>query len=168
LLIFSYTDNTIYRSLNDFLRWNKDVLDNLTPHNIEVSKKLAWKLEQALEKMPNMEWELVYRWDDWEWWKWNVWDKIDLKAFTSVSDNKKDTFISEEKNILVIIGWKEWRVKNITQLALIPNFWEYFPRIPKTTNEWVVLPNSKVIIIGNDKWLHKWIDITEIRVKQTK
>lgn len=168
LLIFSYTDNTIYRRLNDFMRWNKEVLQSLTSQNIEATQRLVSRLEQALEKMPNMNWELVYRWDNWKWWKWNIWDEIDLKAFTSVANATEDTFLWNQKDILVIIQWKDWRVKDITKLALIPNFWEHFPKIPKTSNEWVVLPNSKVIIVWNDKWIYKWIDITEVRVKQTK
>jgi hypothetical protein len=54
LLIFSYTDNTIFERLNSFMRWNKEILKSLTPQNIEIAKRLVWKLERALEKMPNM------------------------------------------------------------------------------------------------------------------
>lgn len=169
LLIFSYTDNTFYRRLNDFLRWNKEVLDTLTHHNIEVSKKLALKLEQALEKMPNMEWELVYRWDDWEWWKWKVWKEIDLIAFTSVANNSNDTFLSEQKNILVIIQWKEWRVKDISKLAMFVNFAEQLWKTP-TKSEWVILPNSVLEITWKNKVRIVWndFDIDKIKLKQVK
>ncbi len=168
LLIFSYTDNTIFGKLNGFMRWKEEILKSLSPKEKGVTKRLIRKLERALEKMPDMEWELIYRWDSWKWWKWKIWDDIDLNAFTSVANSKQDVLISEKKNILVIIEGKKWRIKDITQLALIPKFWEHFPQIPRTSNEWVILPRSKVIIIGNDKAIYKWIEITEFRVKQTK
>lgn len=169
LLIFSYTDNTFYRRLNDFLRWNKEVLDTLTPHNVEISKKLALKLEQALEKMPNMEWELVYRWDDWDWWKWKIWKEIDLTAFTSVANNSDDTFLSQQKNILVIIQWKEWRVKDISKLSLFVNFAEQLWKSP-TNSEWVILPNSILEITWKNKVRIVWkdFDVDQVKLKQTK
>ena len=50
LLIFTYTDNTIYENLNKFLRWDKNTLANLTPNNIKASKSLIQKLEIAIKK----------------------------------------------------------------------------------------------------------------------
>lgn len=169
LLIFSYTDNTIFERLNSFMRWNKEVLQSLTPQNIEVAQRLVWKLEKALEKMPNMEWELVYRWDSWKWWKLNIWEEIDLKAFTSVASNMQDTFLSENKNILVIIQWKEWRVKDISQLAMFVNFGDKLWKTA-TRNEWVILPNSVLEVTWNNKVRIVWkdFDLDKVTLKQTK
>ena len=50
LLIFTYTDNTIYENLNKFLRWDKNTLANLTPNNIKASKSLIQKLKIAIKK----------------------------------------------------------------------------------------------------------------------
>jgi hypothetical protein len=169
LLIFSYTDNTIFERLNSFMRWNKEILKSLTTQNIEVTKRLVWKLEKALEKMPNMEWELVYRWDSWKWWKLNIWEEIDLKAFTSVANNMQDTFLSENKNILVIIQWKEWRVKDISQLAMFVNFGDKLWKTA-TRNEWVILPNSVLEVTWNNKVRIVWkdFDVDKVTLKQTK
>lgn len=68
LLIFSYTDNIIYRKLNAYMRWDKDILANMTKENIEATNRLISKLEDVVEKMPNMipwkDW-LILRWDKW-------------------------------------------------------------------------------------------------------
>jgi hypothetical protein len=168
LLIFSYTDNTIYRRLNAFMRWDKEVLKSMTIENIKATKNLISQLEHVLEKMPDMEWKLVYRWDDWVWWIWKKWEEIELKSFTSVANGKNDTFLSKEKNILVIVEWIKWRVKDITSLALIPQFWGKFPNIPKTTNEWIILPNSVVKIVWKNKIKQKWDFVDKIKTKQIK
>ena len=49
------------------MRWDKNTLANLTPNNIKASKSLIQKLEIAIKKMPDMNWTLVYRWDNWDW-----------------------------------------------------------------------------------------------------
>jgi hypothetical protein len=182
LLIFSYTDEVIYRKLNAFLRWKKEVLDSLTPHNVEVSKRLALKLEQALEKMPNLKpWEdwFILRWDKERYWAWKIWDEIELSAFSSVSNNKKDIFLWEkhDADTQVSILWKEWRIKDISELSIAVNFWVSkeeletltdfsgkLKKLPKTNNEWVILPNSRVIIINRSKL----DNINYIDVEQTK
>ncbi len=182
LIIFSYTDEVIYRRLNAFLRWKKEVVDSLTPHNIEVSKRLALKLEQALEKMPNLKsWEdwFILRWDKWKYWDWKIWDEIELTAFSSVSNNKKDIFLWEkhDTNTQVSIIWKEWRVKDISKLSIAVNFWVSkeeleiltnfsgkLKKLPKTNNEWVILPNSIVKILDR----FKLDNINYIDVEQTK
>ena len=150
------------------MRWGKNTLANLTPNNIKASKSLIQKLEIAIKKMPDMNWTLVYRWDNWDWWINSNNKSVELKAFTSVSNNIDDTFISKEKNMLIIIEGKKWKVKDITKLSIIPNFWEYFKYIKNTTNEWVILPNSEVIITNEKAKSYKWIEIIEIQSKQTK
>ncbi len=166
LTIFSYTDQVIYKNLNNYMRW---ILDkDLSPDNIKAINNLIIKLESWLSKMPDIEWTFIYRWDSWNWWLKDIWDDIELKAFTSVADNVWDTFLSSEKNILVIADWKKWRVKDVTQLAIIPNFWDRFPQIPNTTNEWVILPNSTVRVINKTNESIEWIDIEKVEVKQIK
>jgi hypothetical protein len=182
LLIFSYTDEIIYRRFNALLRWQKEVLDTLTPHNIEVSKKLSLKLEQALQKMPNLKaWEdwFILRWDKSSYWNWKIWDEVNLSSFTSVSNNKKDIFLwgSFRNDTQVSIIWKEWRVKDISELSIAVKFWVSeeelktltdfsgkLKKLPKTNNEWVILPNSRVVI--TDRF--KLEDINYIDAIQTR
>ncbi len=182
LLIFSYTDEIIYRRFNALLRWQKEVLDTLTPHNIEVSKKLSLKLEQALQKMPNLKaWEdwFILRWDKSSYWNWKIWDEVNLSSFTSVSNNKKDIFLwgSFRNDTQVSIIWKEWRVKDISELSIAVKFWVSeeelktltdfsgkLKKLPKTNNEWVILPNSRVVI--TDRF--KLEDINYINAIQTR
>ena len=168
LLIFTYTDNILYRKINSFMRGDKDLLKNMTPENIEVSNQLVSQLTNALEKMPDMEWDLVFRWDDWIWWIWNVWDEITLDSFTSVANNTDDIFNWDRINTIITVEWKKGRVKDITSLALIPNFWDKFPRVPNTTNEWVILPNSKVIVKEVKESEHQWRIINDVTVTQVK
>ncbi|MDP2090780.1 MAG: hypothetical protein Q8K30_04240 [Candidatus Gracilibacteria bacterium] len=182
LLIFSYTDEVIYRRLNAFLRGKKEVLDSLTPHNVEVSKRLALKLEQALEKMPNLkpgEDGFILRGDKERYWAGKIGDEIELSAFSSVSNNKKDIFLGEkhDANTQVSILGKEGRIKDISELSIAVNFGVSkeeletltdfsgkLKKLPKTNNEGVILPNSRVRIINRSKL----DNINYIDVKQTK
>ncbi len=168
LLIFSYTDYFLYWKLNWFMRWDTNVLNTMTKWNIEATNRIIRDLEQALEKMPDLNGELVYRWDSWNWWKKEKWETIELKSFTSVANNTDDTFLSDRNNILIAIELKEWRVKDITQLAIIPKFWDNFPQIPRTLNEWVILPNSIVKVLWTTSKEIKWVLADEIKVKQIK
>ena len=141
----------------------------MTPENIEVTNRLIIKLEKALEKMPDLiPWDdwFILRWDKWKWWIWNIWDEIELKSFTSVSNNKKDIFLWEnfDNDAMISIIWKQWRVKDISSLAIAVNFWDVLKKIEKTTNEWVVLPKSRVRIL--DKF--EFDNINYIDVEQTK
>ncbi len=176
LLIFSYTDKTIYKKLNAFMRWEKEVLKSLTPQNIEATKRIIWKMEQALEKMPDLKpWEngFILRGDKWEGWKKEVWKEINLEAFTSVANNKKDAFIWDEFEIYII--WKEWRIKDVSKLSIAVNFWVpkeeleilidfsgKLKKLPKTNNEWIILPNSKVVVLER----YQWIETYYTKVKQ--
>jgi hypothetical protein len=166
LSIFSYTDEVIYRDLNNYMRWilNRD----LSETNINAINNIIDNLESWLDKMPNMEWRLIYRWDNWVGWKKEKWEKIELKSFTSVANNVGDTFLSEDKNILIIVDWKKWKVKDVTSLALIPNFWDYFPQVPNTTNEWIILPNSVVKVMKKEVTEIEWVKIDKIKFKQIK
>ena len=164
------------------MRWDKNVLKNMTKENIEATNRIVLDLEQALEKMPNLEpWKdwFILRWDKWDWWKEEVWKEIDLEAFTSVANNKKDAFIWEDfnNNIEISIIWKEWRIKDVSELAIAVNFWVTkeelknitdftwkLKKLPKTTNEWIILPNSKVIVLEN----FQWKDIYYTKVEQIK
>ncbi len=150
LLIFSYTDKTIFEKLNGFMRGDKNIIDNMTKENIETSIKLISNLEDALEKMPDLKWDLILRWDDWRWWL-TEWSDIPLKAFTSVSNNKSDIFLWELywNNILVEIIWKQWRVKDISSLAMFVQFAKKLWRTT-TINEWVILPNSVVQFVSKE------------------
>lgn len=40
LLIFSYTDKTIYKRLNAFMRWDKEIIQGLTSENIEATRRV--------------------------------------------------------------------------------------------------------------------------------
>ncbi|ATU05343.1 hypothetical protein BKN14_02720 [Candidatus Gracilibacteria bacterium HOT-871] len=150
------------------MRGGKNTLANLTPNNIKASKSLIQKLEIAIKKMPDMNGTLVYRGDNWDGWINSNNKSVELKAFTSVSNNIDDTFISREKNMLIIIEGKKGKVKDITKLSIIPNFGEYFKYIKNTTNEGVILPNSEVIITNEKAKSYKGIEIIEIQSKQTK
>lgn len=180
LSIFSYTDEIIYRDLNNYMRWilNKD----LSPDNIKAINNLIEKLESWLEKMPDLEpWEYWYilRWDKWAGWKKEVGEEIDLESFTSVANNKKDAFIWDEfdNDIVISIIWKQWRIKDISSLSIAVNYWVTkleketltdftgkLQKLPKTTNEWVILPNSKVVVLERAQLE----DIYYTRVEQTK
>lgn len=182
LLIFSYTDEVIYRKLNAFMRWDKEVLASLTPQNIEATRRIIQQMEHALEKMPNLKpWEdwFILRWDKSKYWNWKIWDEIELDSFTSVSNNRQDIFLWEPFNndAQVSIIWKEWRIKDISKLSIAVNFWVSkeelktltdfsgkLKKLPRTNNEWVILPNSRAVI--TDKF--KLDDINYINAKQTK
>jgi hypothetical protein len=173
LTIFAYTDKTIFQKLNTFMRWSgkwKTLRDSMTPEQIEVTNRLIWKLEVALSKMPDMEWKLAYRWDSWKGWNKDIGTPIDLEAFTSIAHNSKDTFLAKDKNILVVIEWKTWKIKDITSLALVPQLWKHFPALldKLTETEGILLPDSKVIVIWNEIKMLEWFDIRELRVKQTE
>ena len=173
LLIFSYTDNILYKNLNWYMRWSLDIVDNMSPENIQATNKIISKLEQAVKKMPNLKpWKdwFILRWDKWKWWQWKIWDNIELKSFTSVSNNKNDIFIwkifNNDTQILII--WKEWKIKDISSLAIAVNFWDKLKWITKTSNEWLILSNSTVKIIWRNIKKEWTTDINEITVKQTK
>ena len=180
LLIFSYTDDVIFGDLNNYMRWilNRD----LTETNINAINNIITKLESWLNKMPDLkpwkEW-FILRWDKWEGWKKEVWEEIDLEAFTSVANNKRDAFIWDEfdTNIEISIIWKQWRIKDVSSLSIAVNYWVTkvekeiltdfsgkLKKLPKTTNEWIVLPNSKVKVL----YKHQWEDIYYTIVRQTK
>lgn len=169
LLIFSYTDYFLYWKLNAFMRWDKEILKTLTPTNIESIQKIIWKLEWALVKMPNLKpWEnwFILRWDKQKYWEWKIWDEIELSAFSSVSNNKKDIFLWEKSknDTQISIVWKEWRVKDISSLAIAVKFWDILDSIEKTINEWVILPNSRVVITDRFKLDNiNYIDVEQIK-----
>lgn len=174
LLIFSYTDETIYRKLNAFMRWDKEVLQGLTSENILATQKLIQKLETALEKMPNLEpWKdgFVFRWDKAEYWQWAIWSELHLKDFKSVSNNTKDIFLwwNSSNDAKISIIWLEWRVKDISSLAIAVNFGDHpLAKLPKTQNEWILLPNSHVLITWKGTIEEWWKIIYQIEVKQLK
>ena len=167
-LVFAYTDNFLYKQLNNKLRDSSYVLTT-------QEKKLVNALNTAFAKMPELEWNFIVRWDSWKWWitpdngisnmsnfdifnwitEWNirwykVWDTIHLDWFTSVSNNLGDVFIWKEfpkNNTLVIINWERWRIRDISSLAMFTNFAEQLLR-NNTTFEWVIMSNSKVQFTG--------------------
>jgi len=180
LLIFTYTDDVIFRDLNSYMRGvlNKE----LSEANIIAINNIIDTLESWLSKMPDIklwkEW-FILRWDKWEGRKKNVWEEIELDAFTSVANNKRDAFIWDEfdNNIEISIIWKEWRIKDVSELSIAVNYWvsnkelvtltDFTGKLKnlwKTTNEWIVLPNSKVIVLERVQWK----DMYYTRVKQTK
>jgi hypothetical protein len=170
LLIFSYTDETLYRRLNSFMRWDEKVIQSLNPENISVVQELIQKLQAALEKMPNLKpWEdgFVFRWDKEKYWQWGVWTEIDLKDFKSVSNNTNDIFLWDKfkNDTRISLIWLEWKVKDISSLAIATQFWgNPLKRLDRTLSEWVLLPNARVRIIGRVKvnGLH-YIDIRQIK-----
>lgn len=155
-LIFTYTDKFLYENLNSVMRSSENLTDWQT--------KLINNLNQALEKMPNMEWELVFRWDDWIGWKWKIWEIIELKAYTSIANNENDILVWKNTNMIIIVEWIKGKVKDITSLALVPNYWDKIPSVKNTSNEWLILPNSSVEITETFQWKNKYY----IKVKQIK
>ncbi len=174
LLIFSYTDQTIYRKLNAFMRWDPEIIKNLNSQNIAITQKLIQKLEIALEKMPNLEpWKdgFIFRWDKADYWKWPIWSELHLKDFKSVSNNTKDIFLwwNSTNDARISIVWLEWRVKDISSLAIAVNFGDHpLAKLPKTQNEWILLPNSHVMITWKGTIEEWWKVIYKIEVKQLK
>lgn len=173
LLIFSYTDKTIYKRLNAFMRWDKEIIQGLTSQNIEATRRVIQQMEQALEKMPDLKpWEnwFILRWDKQKRWLWDIWSEIELKSFTSVSNSKRDIFLWEPfgNDTKVLIIWKDGRVKDISSLAMIVNFWDKFKWVTRTSNEWVILPNSSVRIVW--KWFEEewWKRFNKVITEQTK
>jgi hypothetical protein len=168
LLIFSYTDYFLYWKLNSFMRWDKKLIDSMTKQNIEATKRITIDLEKALEKMPDLKpWKdwFILRWDEIKYWKWDIWDSVLLKSLSSVSDNKKDSFIWKNgKDTAIYIIWKKWRIKNISSLAIAVNFWDKLKVIEKTNNEWVILTNSILEIT----WKKKIKNINKIETIQIK
>ncbi len=180
LLIFSYTDNTIFRDLNSYMRWKFDKKLNI--NNINSINNLIKKLESWLRKMPDLEpWKYWYvlRWDKWKWWKKEVGEEIDLEAFTSVANNKNDAFIWDrfDNDIVISILWKEWKIKDVSSLSIWVNYWvteleketltNFSGKLKglwKTTNEWIILPNSKVVVLERVQLE----DIYYTKVKQIK
>lgn len=169
LLIFSYTDETLYRRLNSFMRWDEKVIQSLTPENIPVVQKLIQKLQTALDKMPNLKpWEdgFVFRWDKEKYWQWRIWTEINLKDFKSVSNNTNDIFLWDKfkNDTRISLIWLEWKVKDISSLAIATQFWgNPLTGLDRTLNEWVLLPNARVRIIGRVEvnGIH-YIDIQQI------
>jgi len=170
----------IFRDLNSYMRGilNKE----LSEANIIAINNIIAKLESWLTKMPDLkhwkEW-FILRWDKWEWRKKEIWEEIELDAFTSVANNKRDAFIWDEfdNNIEISIIWKDWRIKDVSELSIAVNYWiskeelvtlndftGKLKKLWKTTNEWIILPNSKVVVLERVQWK----DIYYTRIKQTK
>jgi len=181
LYVFMYTDLILYQKCNGFMRQVPSVIETMTPEQVQIATRFTQRLEEAFEKMPNMRntvewWEeswklvIVYRGDAWWGWIQSVWEVIELKAFTSVANNTDDALIFPGSNIFITIEWLQWKVKDITSLALVPNYWKNI-NINPTTNEWVILPNTKVEILNIGTWARintkrKIIDTIEIKVQQ--
>lgn len=167
-VIFSYTDNFLYRNLNELLRSGAE----LTPWQ----QRLVDILNSWLEKMPNYSWDtILLRGDSWEEYiHRNIWETITLWWYSSVSNRIDDTFIWEwySDNFLVQITWLEWRIKDITSLWIAPQFGDRIVAIwEKTWNEWVMLMNSRVRITNRETATHtfeNWetIEILTISVEQ--
>ncbi|MGE4444509.1 MAG: hypothetical protein AB7E37_05970 [Candidatus Altimarinota bacterium] len=169
LLIFSYTDYFLYGKLNSFMRGDKKLLASLTPENIQATQRVIGKLEQALEKMPNLkpgEDGFILRGDKGKYWNGKVGDEVELNSFTSVSNNKRDIFLGEghSNDTQISILGKEGRIKDISSLAIAVNFGDKLKAVGKTTNEGVILPNSRVVI--TDRF--KLDNINYVNAKQTK
>jgi hypothetical protein len=122
----------------------------MTKENREAASRIILDLEKAFKKLPDLEhWKnwFVLRWDKSQWWEWKIWKIKDLKSFTSVANNIDDAFIWKFWNDTQIsILWKEWRVKDVSNFAIAVKFWDILESIDKTTNEWIILSNSKVKI----------------------
>lgn len=196
-LVFAYTDNFLYKQLNNKLRDSSYVLTT-------QEKKLVNALNTAFVKMPELEWNFIVRWDSWKWWvtpdngisnisnfeifnwvtEWNikwykVWDTIHLDWFTSVSNNLGDVFIWKDfpkNDTLVIINWERWRIRDISSLAMFTNFAEQLLR-NNTTFEWVIMSNSRVQFTGirvkqieliDKKWWEYLQNILEVSVNWWK
>jgi len=110
---------------------------------------------------------VVYRWDGWEGWLKEIWEDVELNWFTSVANNTDDIILQWGNNIRITIEWQEGRVKDVSSLALFVNFADKINK-PFTKNEWVILSNSIMRIVDVQKNTYKWVEIIDIRVKQTQ
>jgi hypothetical protein len=167
LIIFTYTDYFLYQKLNRFMRWDQSLLNTMTKENIKVTKNVISKLESALKKMPDLvPWKnwFIFRGDRIKYWEKNIWKQNELKGFTSVSNNKNDILLwgKFKNNTEISILWKKWKVKDISYFAIWVHFWDIISWISKTRNEWVILLNSKVILLEKIQWT----DTYYIKVKQ--
>jgi hypothetical protein len=130
MLIFAFTDKFLFWNINWVLRWS----EKLTV----AQEKLLRKLDEWLEKMPDLEWKHIIRWDSHYSWiskneiirDWNIlnnveikelindwdtiwlikWDNISLDAYTFVSNNKNDIFIWKDfsKNYTINNSKMNW------------------------------------------------------------
>ncbi|MDD3145485.1 MAG: hypothetical protein PHV23_05230 [Candidatus Gracilibacteria bacterium] len=180
LLIFSYTDEIIFRDLNSYMRGilKKD----LTEANINAINNIITKLESGLNKMPDLKPGkdgFILRGDNWIGWKKGLGEEIDLEAFTSVANNKKDAFIGDEfnTNIEISIIGKQGRIKDVSDLSIAVNygvtkgeletltdFSGKLKKLPKTNNEGIILPNSKVVVLER----YQGAETYYTKVKQTQ
>lgn len=193
LLIFASTDKFLFQSLNSKLRKQQPLT---SPEQAIIDT-----FNNGLDKLPNLDGQTL-RWDKWAWWivdnpdsfdwiqnleilnnidvkKLKKWDNIPLHAPTYVSNNINDIFIIPEhskSNTLVIIKWMEWQVKDISSLAMFPNFAEKLG-YREMWYEWVMKPNSLVEVdsiqqkkkeLPDRKWWKFLATVIEVQVKQVK
>ena len=149
-LIFGYTDFIYYSNMNKAIRDHH--LPKTDPNFKALNPKqidFINRLEVALWKVDDVKWELKvqYRWDNWEWWlNWNK--KWILRAFTSSSNPTTQPYWESSKVQVTIKVLNEWKAKDLTDIAMIPNFgnklrgkdWKV---IWRTEQETVILPNFK-------------------------
>jgi hypothetical protein len=157
-------------NVNAFLRWKlpKDLPESQT----KAIKEIIENFDKWLDKMPDIEWNMVIRWDSWDWWRVPKWSEVDLYWYTSCARKKENTFIWEKypKNDLFIeVEIIKWRAKDISELAYYTHF------LGETTEEALILRNSKVVIKDIQEWYDKFtkktwevVDITKIKVEQIK
>jgi hypothetical protein len=158
--------------INMYLRWK--LPDDLPKSQKEALGRIVKAFDDWLDKNPNVEWNLVLIWDSWNWWRVPKWSEIDLYWYTSWARKKENILTWERhpnRDLLIEVKIIEWRAKDISELAYYTNF----AKAGKTTEEAVILRNSKVIIKDIQEWYDRFVaktwetvNITKIRAEQTK
>jgi len=160
LLIFASTDKFLFGNMNWLLRWEGKIS--------EWQEKLMKKLDDWLDKMPNLDWKHIIRWENHHSWvsknevkrngnilsnveikelinDWDTiwlirWDNILLDAYTFVSNNKNDIFIWKDfpKNDTLIII--KWADWIVKDISPLSMYGNFWEKILErnTDFEWMI------------------------------
>jgi hypothetical protein len=157
--------------INMFLRWK--LPKDLPEPQVRALKEIVENFDSWLDKMPDIKWKIVLRWDSWNWWRVPKWNEVDLYWYTSCARKKENILIWERysnRDLFIEVEVIEWRVKDISELAYYTHF------LGETTEEALILRNSKVVIKDIQEWYDKFrspetweiINITKIKAEQIK
>ncbi len=139
MLIFAFTDKFMFWNINWVLRWT----EKLTI----AQKKLLKKLDEWLEKMPDLEWKHIIRWDSHHSWvsenEVKIWDKVATNVeISELIKQWKIKWLKKWDNIL--LDWYTFVSDNIDDIFI----WKHFA------------DNDTLVIIKWDNW---WIkDISSL------
>jgi hypothetical protein len=171
MLIFASTDKFLFQNINWILRWG----EKLT----KMQKKLLQKFDDWLDKMPDLDWKHIIRWDNHHSWiskneikrNWNLlnnveikelisewdniwfikWDNILLDAYTFVSNNKDDIFIWKDfpKNDTLIII--KWANGIVKDISWLSMYKNFWEKLleKNTDFEWIIKRGTSLEFIDS-------------------